>query len=157
MSESLQLVENSSGAAETRQYATFYIADLFFGIETIRVQEILRYQEMTHIPLAAKAIEGLINLRGQIVTAIDVRRSLALESMGGDRTPMNIVIHADDGTVSLLVDEIGDVLDIALDSYAPVPENMPAQHRQFIDGVFRLSDRLMLSLNVEQLLQAAAN
>jgi chemotaxis signal transduction protein len=94
------------------QFATFFVADLFFGVDVLHVQEVLRFQAMTPVPKAPRAIEGLINLRGQIVTAIDMRRRLGLPPRDGNKSPMNIVIRTSEGAVSLLVDEIGDVLEM---------------------------------------------
>jgi purine-binding chemotaxis protein CheW len=142
---------------KTRQFATFYVGELFFGIEAVRVQEIIRNQDMTPIPLAPRAIKGLINLRGQIVTAVDARSMLALPPAEKGTEPMNIVIQAEDGAVSLLVDEIGDVLDIPLNSYAPVPDNLPEQQRALISAVYQLNGSLLLALNTERLLGSACN
>jgi purine-binding chemotaxis protein CheW len=100
----------SGVAGSSGQYSTFFVADLFFGVDVLRVQEVLRYQQMTRIPQAPAVVAGLINLRGQIVIAIDMRRRLGLPPRPGDQSPMNIVVRTDDGAVSLLVDEIGDVL-----------------------------------------------
>src|ERR1700693_6294786 len=94
------------------QFSTFFVADLFFGVDVLNVQEVLRFQQMTPVPQAPQVIEGLINLRGQIVTAIDMRRRLGLPPRPGDQTPMNIVVRSDDSAISLLVDEIGDVVDV---------------------------------------------
>ena len=74
----------------SEQYSTFYVGDLFFGVEVVKVQEVLRYQEMTKVPLAPDAVQGLINLRGQIVTALDMRRRLALPARSPEFTPMNL-------------------------------------------------------------------
>jgi purine-binding chemotaxis protein CheW len=120
---------------------------LLFGVEVLRVQEVLRYQEMTPVPRAADVIEGLINLRGQIVTAIDVRRRLGLRPRESDRTPMNMVIRTDDGAVSLLVDEIGDVLDVDQSAFEQVPENITPGIRDLTTGVYKLKDRLLLILD----------
>lgn len=136
-----------------RQYSTFYIGDLFFGIEVLKVQEVLRYLEMTCVPLAPGVIEGLINLRGQIVTAVDMRRRLGLPKRADGETPMNMVVRSDDGAVSLLVDEIGDVVDVAADTYEPAPDNMRKEHRELIEGVYKLEGRLLLVLNAERVLQ----
>jgi len=132
------------------QFATFFVADLFFGVEVTRVQEVLRYQQMTGVPLAPEVIEGLINLRGQIVTAIDMRRRLKLPARTGGETPMNIVVRTVDGAVSLLVDEIGDVLDVEAATYERPPENLDAAARELIRGVYKLKDRLLLVLDAEQ-------
>lgn len=143
-------------AAETatRQYATFFVRDLFFGIEVLQVQEVLRYQEMTRVPLAPALVEGLINLRGQIVTAIDMRRRLKLAPRESGETPMNMVVRSDDGAVSLLVDEIGDVLSVRRDDYEPAPENASRDLRETITGVYKLDGKLMLVLDTERVLQA---
>ncbi len=143
------------GSQKTRQYSTFRIQDLFLGIDVVKVQELIRYQEMTVVPLAPGAIEGLINLRGQIVIAIDTRRSLGLSRSSTDALPMNIVIQSDDGAVSLLVDDIGDVIDIPLDAYAPVPDNMPQEQRNLIECVYHLKEGLMLVLDTARVLQNA--
>ena len=143
---------------ETRQYSTFRVADMFMGIELTQVQELLRYQEMTSVPLAPKAIEGLINLRGQIVTALDVRRILGLPPIESeDKLPMNIVIQSEGGPVSLLVDEICDVLDVPLEAPTPLPENMPALHRELIEGVYQLDSGLLLILDTHRVLDTSAN
>lgn len=142
---------------ETRQYSTFRVRDLFFGIEVVKVQEVIRQQEMTPVPLAPNAIEGLINLRGQIVIAIDTRRSLGLPNLEGEDQRANIVIQCDDTAISLLVDEIGDVIDVPLNAYAPVPENMPQEQRELIDCVYDVKEGLMLVLDTARLLQNACN
>jgi purine-binding chemotaxis protein CheW len=146
-----------TSTGDTRQYSTFRVADLLLGIEVIKVQEVIRYQQMTAIPLAPAVVEGLINLRGQIVIAIDTRRSLGIKAASGDSLPMNVVIQSEDGAVSLLVDDVGDVIDIPLNRYAPVPENMPSEQRELIEGVYHLDDGLLLVLDTTRLLQNACN
>lgn len=136
-----------------RQFATFFMKDLFFGIEVQKVQEVLRAQEMTRVPLAPGVLRGLINLRGQIVAAIDMRERLALSPRSADQEPMNMIVRADDGAVSLLVDEIGDVIHVAADSYEPVPETMAPQLKQLVEGVYKLDGRLLLVLDTERTLQ----
>ena len=144
-------------SVDTRQYSTFRINDLLLGIEVVKVQEVIRYQDMTVVPLAPGAVEGLINLRGQIVIAIDTRRSLGLQRAADGRLPMNVVIQSDDGVVSLLVDDIGDVIDVPLNTYAPVPENMPPQQRELIECVYDLKEGLMLVLDTARVLQNACH
>jgi purine-binding chemotaxis protein CheW len=134
------------------QYATFWIEDLFFGIDVLLVQEIIRYLEITGVPMAPEVVKGLINLRGQIVTAVDMRRRLGLPSRAGEVTPLNMVVRSDDGAVSLLVDEIGDVLEVTPDSYEGPPDNMRKEQREMIDGVYKLDGRLLLVLNTERVL-----
>ncbi len=139
------------------QYATFRIEDLLLGVEVTRVQEVLRYQEMTVVPLAHAAIEGLINLRGQIVIAINTRSSLGLDAAPEGALPMNMVIQSPDGAVSLLVDEIGDVIHVPAEAYAPVPDNMPQAQRQLIECVYELESGLMLVLDTARVLQNACH
>ncbi|MBS1826351.1 MAG: chemotaxis protein CheW [Acidobacteria bacterium] len=146
--------QQHNSEAVTRQFSTFFVQDLFFGIEVLEVQEVLRYQEMTKVPLAPDLIEGLINLRGQIVTAIDMRRRLRLEPRKAGETPMNMVVRSDDGAVSLLVDEIGDVLEVRNDVYESAPENTPRELREMIAGVYKLDGRLLLVLDTERVLQS---
>jgi len=142
----------SSGASEDRQssgqFSTFVVADLLFGVDVLHVQEVLRNQPMTAVPQAPSVIEGLINLRGQIVTAIDMRRRLPARA--GDKPPMNIVVRTSDGAVSLMVDEIGDVLQLDQSAYERPPENLDGVARELIRGVYKLKDRLLLVLDEER-------
>ena len=135
---------------DTRQYSTFFVEGLFFGVEVLRVQEVLRYQEMTRVPLAPDVVEGLINLRGQIVAAIDMRRRLELTPRPADRTPLNMVVRSEDGVVSLLVDEIGDVLEVKSDTFELPPDNVSGVARELVRGVHKLKDRLLLILDTEK-------
>jgi purine-binding chemotaxis protein CheW len=137
------------------QFSTFFVADFFFGVDVVSVQEVLRFHPMTPVPLAPEVIEGLINLRGQIVTAIDMRRRLRLPPRGGDQTPMNIVVRARDGAVSLLVDEIGDVLEMDRAAFERPPENLDPAARELIRGVYKLKDRLLLVLDAEKTVDLA--
>ncbi len=132
------------------------MADLFFGVDVLNVQEVLRFQQMTPVPQAPSVIEGLINLRGQIVTAIDMRRRLGLPPRAGDKPPMNIVVRTPDGTVSLLVDEIGDVLDMDAGIYERPPENLDPAAREVIRGVYKLKGRLLLVLDAERTAELTA-
>jgi purine-binding chemotaxis protein CheW len=135
-----------------RQFCTFQLADLYLGIEVERVQEVLRYQGMTRVPTASPVVEGLINLRGQIVTAIDLRRRLGLPERPADDRPMNVVVRTEDGIVSLLVDEIGDVLEVDEQTYEAAPATLRGPARELIRGVHKLTRRLLLLLDVEQVL-----
>jgi purine-binding chemotaxis protein CheW len=135
---------------EPKQFCTFSLHGFLFGIEVHQVQEVLRYQAMTRVPLAPPMIEGLINLRGQIVTAIDLRRRLELPPRAADTLPMNVVVRNDDGAVSLLVDEIGDVVEIRTDSYERPPETLTGVAREMVRGVYKLDHRLLLVLDTEK-------
>lgn len=137
------------------QFSTFFVADLFFGVDVLHVQEVLRAQQMTSVPQAPHVIEGLINLRGQIVTAIDMRRRLGLPQRPGGLAPMNIVVRTIDGAASLLVDEIGDVLDMDSATYEQPPQNLDPAARELIRGVYKLKDRLLLVLDEERTVDLA--
>ena len=133
--------------SDTRQFCTFCLDRLLFGVEVHQVQEVIRYQEMTRVPLASRVVRGLINLRGQIVLAIDLRRRLNLPDRAPDRLPMNVVVRTDDGPMSLLVDEIGDVLEVTADKYERPPETLRGEARALIRGAYKLKDRLLLDLD----------
>lgn len=135
---------------ETQQFSTFFLDGLFFGVEVLKVQEVIRYQEMTRVPLAPPVISGLINLRGQIVTAVDLRRRLELSPRAADQLPMNVVVRTDDGAVSLLVDEIGDVVEVSEESFEQPPETIDGVARELIRGVYKLRERLLLILDTEK-------
>jgi purine-binding chemotaxis protein CheW len=138
-----------------RQLCTFFLQDLYFGVEVEKVQEVIRYQEMTRIPLAPEVIAGLINLRGQIVTAIDLRRQLELTARPAGQLPMNVVVRRDDGPISLLVDEIGDVVEVEEESFENPPDTLEPRRRDFIRGVYKLKDKLLLLLETEKAVSVA--
>ncbi len=138
------------------QFSTFFVAGLFFGIDVLRVQEVLRFQQMTRVPQAPEVIEGLINLRGQIVTAIDMRRRLRLPARGSNDIPMNLVVRTEEGAVSLLVDEIGDVLDVDAAMYERPPESLDPAVRELIRGIYKLNDRLLLALDASRTVDLTA-
>jgi purine-binding chemotaxis protein CheW len=139
------------------QYATFFVDKLLFGVEVLRVQEVLRYQEITSVPKGPEVVEGLITLRGQIVTAIDMRRRLGLPAREAGRAPMNMVVRSDDGAVSLLVDEIGDVLQVEESSFEPTPENLDSHVRELTTGMYKLKDRLLLILDTRRAIDVSVS
>jgi purine-binding chemotaxis protein CheW len=128
---------------KTKQFCTFFLDDQFFGIPVEHVQEVIQHQEMTPVPLVPAAVRGLINLRGQIVLAVDLRRRLGMEDMSGTRPPMNVVVRTDEGALSLLVDEIGDVLEVSEDGFEPVPGNVPDENRNLLLGVYKIDQKLL--------------
>lgn len=137
--------------ADQRQLCTFFLNERFFGIEVEKVQEVIRYQTITPVPLAPGVVRGLINLRGQIVTAVDLRRLLQVEDRPDDRLPINIVIQTRQSIFSLLVDRIGDVLEVEEDSFEHPPDTLDGIARELIRGAYKLQGRLLLVLNVEKL------
>jgi purine-binding chemotaxis protein CheW len=139
----------------TTLYSTFSVDDRYVGIPVDRVQEVLLAQPLTPVPLAHDHISGLINLRGQIVTAVDLRRRLGLPDRAADQQPMNVVVRTTDGVVSLLVDEIGDVLDVTEAAFEAAPETLTGTARELVTGVYKLPERLLLVLDVERTVQVA--
>src|SRR4029077_11659437 len=102
------------------------------------------------IPLAPRVVSGLMNLRGQIVTGIDLRRGLYLSDRPEDAQPMNVVIRSADGAVSLLVDAIGDVVEVTEESFERPPETLQGNVREVLLGVHKLDKQLMHVLNTEK-------
>jgi purine-binding chemotaxis protein CheW len=143
--------------SETTQFCTFAVDDLLFGVDVTRVQEVIRFQEMTSVPLAPRVVRGLINLRGQIVMAVDLRERLGLPARQSDELPMNVVIRGLDGSVSLLVDSIGDVIEVSGAAFEVPPSTMLAAHRQLVDAVCKLPNRLMLVLDPERALSLGSD
>src|SRR4051794_21646867 len=132
------------------QLATFTLAEHLFGVEVSRVQEVLRYQPSTKVHLAPDAIGGLMNLRGQVVTSVDLRRRLALAPRGEGAEPMNVVVRVDGEVVSLLVDAIGDVVTVGEDVFEAPPSTLSARERDLITGAYKLQDRLLLALDIDR-------
>ena len=139
--------------AHTSQFCTFYLDKLMFGVELKGVQEVIRSLDMTKVPLAPAVVSGLINLRGQIVTAVDLRRRLELEPRPANMSARNVVVRSEDGAVSLLVDEIGDVVEVEETSFEPPPETLRGSVRAMILGVHKLNDRLLHVLDIEKACQ----
>ena len=148
-------MSSSSGLAieQSKQFATFFLDSIMFGIDVQKVQEIIRYQEMTPVPLAPEAVRGLINLRGQIITAIDLRQRLGLPAREQTVRPMNVVVHSSDGVVSLLVDRIGDVLELQSSDYENTPVTLDGTTLEMVSGVYKLKENLMLVLDADHAVQ----
>ena len=134
---------------DLKQFCTFYLDHLLFGVEVGKVLEVIRYQEITPVPLAPPVVSGLINLRGQIVTALELRRRLEFKERDSDKLPMNVVVRTGEESVSLLVDEIGEVLDVEDDIFEAPPETLRGSARELIRGVYKIKERLLLVLDTE--------
>lgn len=133
------------------QFCTFRLGDYLFGIPVADVQEVLRAQQITPVPLSGEHIGGLINLRGQIVTAIELRHLLALPTRPDGIEPIHVVVKgADSSRFSLVVDEIGDVLEPSLDDFETAPETMPEAVRHLVDSVCKLDGQLLLVLDTQR-------
>ncbi|HTW30691.1 MAG TPA: chemotaxis protein CheW [Candidatus Sulfotelmatobacter sp.] len=137
--------------ASSQQFCTFFLDGHFFGTPVPKVQEVIQYQEMTRVPLAPDVISGMINLRGQIVSAIDLRKRLGLPERPAGQLPMNVVVRTTDGAVSLLVDEIGDVIEVEEGMLENPPDTLQDFAREVVRGVYKLSGRLLLALDIDRL------
>jgi len=134
---------------EDQQLCTFFVAGRTFGAEVSAMREVLTAQPLTRVPLAPQQVRGLINLRGQIVTAIDLRERLGFPPCDGKKA-MNVIVEGDDGLVSLLVDEIGDVVVVSADDVEPPPDTMGDRARDLVRCVYKLEDKLLLLLDIEK-------
>lgn len=146
----------SSGGIATvngaRQLCTFHLGDLFLAVEVTEVQEVIRYQETTRVPLVTPVISGLINLRGEIVTTVDLRRRFGLPPWPDGHQPMNVVVRTEDSIVSLLVDDIDDVLEVDDSTFENPPATLNGAVRDLIAGIHKLDGRLLLVLDLDRLL-----
>ena len=127
----------------------FKAGGTWLGVEVARVQEILRTRATTPVPLAPPVVAGLVNLRGQIITAIDLRQRLELGEPAQGRDPAQVVVHGAEGAISLLVDEVGDVLQVSEEDFEPPPPTLTGAARELIGGAWKLPDRLLLALDID--------
>ena len=144
--------------SSSTQYCTFYVNSHLFGVEVLEVQEVIRGLQVTEVPLALTMIGGLINLRGQIVTVIDLRQRLQLPAQVETiEDPMNVVVHSGDEITSLLVHDIGDVIDVDVDQYEEVPCDLGYAVSSLITGAYKLDGKLMLVLDIDRVVNIAAH
>lgn len=134
---------------QNHQYATFVVGGLYVGVDVLDVQEVLRGQTLTRVPLAAPVIDGLINLRGQIVPALDMRQVLGLPERDSETPPVSVVVRSSHGAVSLQVDEIEDVIELNTASFEAPPPHLSTHLRSLFAGVHKLEQRLLLVLNTQ--------
>jgi purine-binding chemotaxis protein CheW len=131
----------------TIQFCTFRIDHQLYGVEVTRVIEVMRHAGLTPVPLSRNPVAGLMNLRGQIVAAVDLRTVLGQGPLEG--VSLNVVIRNRDEMVSLLVDEIADVIDVETDDFEPTPSVLPAVIRAVVTGTYKLAGELLLVLDVD--------
>ncbi len=145
---------SSRHAAPSRDFLTITIADQIFGIPVLQVQDVLGPQKVTRIPLAPPEVAGALNLRGRIVTAIDVRRRLGLEPRAGAGKQMSVVVEHEGELFSLVIDHVGDVLSLQDGDYENNPATMDGLWRAISAGIYRLDGQLLIVLDVPKLLTA---
>jgi purine-binding chemotaxis protein CheW len=149
----VQLAENRSGkgvvqSSKSQQYSTFYVGNRLYGIDVTRVQEVVRPMSMTQVPLAPKYVVGLINLRGQVATAIGLRELFGINDTRPDQF-MNVVCRIDGTLVALQADEIGDVLEVQGKDFETTPQTVPSNVRRFMAGVYKIPNSLLSIIDID--------
>lgn len=132
----------------SRQLSTFFLGGLHFAVDVLTVHEVIRDPEVTGVPLSAPVVWGLINRRGQIVTAIDLRRRVGLPERPGDSLPVHLMVRVDGDGVSLVVDEIGDVLEVEEARFDPTPKAVPERVKAVITGTYTIDGHRLLVLDI---------
>ena len=155
MSDSIEVLDRteSGGTIETRQFVTVWIENQLFGIPVLAVHDVLTVQRITPIPLAPLEVAGALNLRGRIVTAINVRRALGLRVMERGKSPMYVVAEYDGHHYSLMFDRVGEVMDLPMSAYEDTPSTFESSWREVSDGICRLDGELLIVLDVSRLLK----
>lgn len=148
---------NTAGTARDlddylNQYVSFLVDGQLLGVPVNAVQEVLNPQIIARTPKAKPEIAGLLNLRGQIVTAVDLRKRLGLPPLEEGKTSMNVVVRYNEESYSLLVDEVGEVINVYGETLQPPPHTLDSHWKNVTSGVFRLEDRLFVILNEASLL-----
>nr|WP_249209231.1 chemotaxis protein CheW [Magnetospirillum sulfuroxidans] len=129
-----------------------FIDGQMFGIAVLTVQDVLGPQKITRIPLAPREVAGSLNLRGRIVTAIDVRLRLGLKRADEDNKGMSVVVEQGGELYSLMVDQVGEVLSLPVAKFERNPPTLDPMWREFSAGIYRLDDKLLVVLDVAKLL-----
>ncbi len=139
-------------SSETQDYVTMFIQGQMFGIPVLTVQDVLGVQRITRIPLAPPEVAGSLNLRGRIVTAIDVRLRLGLKQVNRPEETMSVVVEHGGELYSLMVDSVGEVLSLPVNHFEPNPPTLDPLWRDFSAGIYRLDKELLVVLDVQRLL-----
>ena len=139
---------------ENTEFLTFTLAGQMFGLSVLQVNDVLSPQKITRTPLAPDSVAGIMNLRGRIVTAIDVRNCLGQEPLGLDNKGMGIVIERNNELFNLIIDSVGDVLSLAQESLEDVPPTLDTAWRNVASRIHKLEDKLLVILDTDRLLEA---
>jgi len=142
-------VSNSKNIVEL---ATFYVGDALCGMDILKVQEINKLMQMTKVPQAPDYVLGILNLRGQIVTILDLGKKLGLGETDISQDPRNIIVNSAGGHVGLLVRKISDVVTADMEKKELAPANMRGIQGEYFTGVYKTSDNLIGILNVDKVL-----
>lgn len=136
------------------EFVTVMIGDQWFGIPVLTVQDVLGTQHIAPIPLAPPEVAGSLNLRGRIVTAFDPRVRLGLSKRDDIESMMSVVVEHEGELYSLLVDTVGEVLNLPVDRFEPNPATLDSRWREMSAGVYPLDDRLLVVMDVARLLNS---
>jgi purine-binding chemotaxis protein CheW len=142
----------AEATGSVKEFLTFFAAGQMFGLPLLEVHDVLDARPLTPVPLAPKEVVGMLNLRGRIITAIDIRRRMGLPERPSDSRHMSLVVEHDGEMYNLVVDTVGDVLAIGEDRFDETPPTLDALWKTFASGVYRLDQKLMVVLNVAALL-----
>ena len=150
MSSTLQ-AERAVDVSE-QQFATFYVGNLLLGVDIRQVQEINRQLDVTDVPQAPECVRGVINLRGEVTTVIDLRTILGLELSEVTRTSRNLIVNSGGESIGFLVDKISDIITLRSDQINPPPTNIKGVQGRYFSGVHTLESEILVLLNVEEAL-----
>jgi len=142
---------NGASTFSSELLTTFYIGQSYYGIEVLKVQEVTGNPTIVPVPLAPDFIRGLINLRGQLATALGLRALFGEAAAAKDLEEMSVVCRAEGNLVSLIVDEIGDVLEVEGKNFEATPESLPVGIKRFVKGVYKLDGKLLSVLDLERI------
>ena len=143
----------SLGNTTTADYVTMIVGGQLFGIPVLEVHDVFVPSKLAHVPMAPPEVAGVLNLRGRIVTAIDLRQRLGFEPRDAGVSVMAVVIEYQGEPYSLLVDAVGEVLSLEASSFERNPSNLDVKLRDVSDGIFRLEDKLMVVIQLDKIIQ----
>lgn len=138
--------------ATEMQFATFYVGEVLLGIDIRKVQEINRQLDVTDVPHSPKYVRGVINLRGEVATVIELRTLLGLPAAEVTRESRNLIVHSQSESIGFLVDRISDIMTLRADEIGPPPANIEGIQRRFLKGVHTLEREILVIIDIEEVL-----
>lgn len=156
MDADVKTMTETMAMTKDRQFCTFYLNHLLFGIASQKIQEVVTYRELRPVPLAPPVVSGLMNLRGQVVVALELRRQLELPERPSNQIPVCLVVHSSVGTVCLIADEVGNVVEVEDDTFEPSPQTLSERLRSVILGVHKLEGQLLHVLDTDRACEVQA-
>ncbi len=136
-----------------KEFITFYIGDALCGIDLLKVQEVIKHTDITQVPQAPEYVLGILNLRGRIITVIDIGKKLELSPIESDKNNRNVIVNSLDEHIGLLVDRISDVLQVKSDRIEPTPSNIGGIQKEFFKGVYKTAKNLIGILDIDEVLK----